>query len=138
VRDTVWVKAILESVHILADGVLVFCAAMICVRAMGLSGSAKMSGRFGPWLWGAFAVAALTGLMLLTGAGRRGLDNPIFTIKLSAILVAVVTTVLVQFWSKGAHRRIGGALVGAACLLGWLTTIFAGRLLAYSTAFFAQ
>jgi hypothetical protein len=149
VRDTVWVKAILESIHILADGVLVFSAAMIFARSVGFTRSgtaADLARRLGPWRWGAFAVAAVTGLMLLTGAGRRGLDNPVFKIKLIAIVVAVTATALIQwpsridhgFWSHGAGRRVGGALVGLACLAAWLTTVFAGRLLAYSTAFFAQ
>lgn len=100
VRDTVWVKALLESAHILADGLLLFSAAVICSRLMGLTNRAApladIVRRFAPWIWSGFAIAAVTGSLLLTGAGRRGLDNPMFTVKLTAMIAAVAATGWIQ------------------------------------------
>ena len=41
VRDIVWVKALLESVHILANGLLLFSATMICTRLAGFAGGTR-------------------------------------------------------------------------------------------------
>jgi hypothetical protein len=145
VRDAVWAKALLESVHILADAVVLFSAGMISARLLSGAPAADRVRRFAPWLWSAFAMAALTGVMLLTGAGRRGLDNPMFQIKLSALAGALLITAAIQlslwrspgFWDASSVRRVAAALAGPLCFLLWLATVFAGRLLAYSSAFFA-
>ncbi|MDB5461543.1 MAG: hypothetical protein JWO72_3284 [Caulobacteraceae bacterium] len=147
VRDVVWFKALLESAHILADGLVLFSVGMICVRVARASSpdaAAEAARRFAPWVWGALAVAVSTGLVLLTGAGRRGLDNPMFQIKLAALLSAALVTGGLQlslardagFWTVNPRRRAAAAMLGPLCFLLWLATVFAGRLLAYSTAFF--
>jgi hypothetical protein len=145
VRDVVWAKALLESTHILADAVILFSGGMISARLLTGAPAAETVRRFAPWLWSAFAVAAATGLMLLTGAGLRGLDNPMFQIKLSVLAGAVITTAAIQLslardltlGDAASARRWAGALIGPLCFLLWLATVFAGRLLAYSSAFFA-
>ena len=144
VRDAVWAKALLESVHILADALILFSAGRIAARLLTRAPVAETVRQCAPWLWSAFAVAAVTGVMLLTGAGRRGLDNPMFQIKLAALAGAVIMTAAIQlslsrspaFWDAAPARRMAGALAGPLCLLLWLATVFAGRLLAYSSAFF--
>lgn len=144
VRDVVWAKALLESAHILADAVVLFSAGLIGTGLVGRAPAAERVRRFAPWLWSGLAVAAATGLMLLTGAGRRGLDNPVFQIKFSLLAAAVALTASVQWslsrhpaaWDGGTARR-AVMLVGPLVVLLWIATVFAGRFLAYSTAFFA-
>jgi uncharacterized membrane protein len=150
VRDTVWIKALLESLHILADGLLLFSAAVICSRLMGLTSqstpAAVIIRRYAPWIWSSLATAAVTGTILLTGAGRRGLDNPMFKVKLTAMIVAAAATAWIQFAAMRSPapssvpqpQRIAARLTGLVCILCWLATVFAGRLLAYSNAFFPQ
>ncbi len=148
IRDVVWVKALLESAHILADGLLLFSAGMMGARLVFRSANGELATdivrRYAPWVWGALAVAVCTGLTLLTGAGRRGLDNPMFQIKLATLLCAVLLTAGLQlslarggrFWAATSGRRTVAATVAALGFLFWLATVFAGRLLAYSSAFF--
>jgi hypothetical protein len=147
VRDVVWIKALLESVHILADGLVLFSVGAICVRIVRSSSpdaAAESARRYAPWVWGALAAAVCTGLILLTGAGRRGLDNPMFQIKLAAMLSAALSTAGLQlslardagFWTASPGRRTAAMMIGPLCFLLWLATVFAGRLLAYSTVFF--
>lgn len=145
VRDAVWAKALLESAHILADALILFASGMMSARLLARAPVADTVRRFAPWLWSAFAVAAATGVALLTGAGRRGLDNPMFQVKLSVLAGAVAVTAAIQlslsrnpaFWEAGQVRRAAAVLVGPLGFLLWLATVFAGRLLAYSSAFFA-
>jgi hypothetical protein len=145
VSGTVWAKALLESTHILADALILFCGGTIAARLLARAPAREAVRRYLPWLWSGLAVAVLTGVILLTGAGRRGLDNPMFLIKLAALAGAVLSTAAIQFWSSqdpvlqggGRWRGIAVALVGPLGFLLWLATVFAGRLLAYSSTFFA-
>jgi hypothetical protein len=149
VRDVVWVKAVLESAHILADGLILFCVGVMCARLAGPSptgaGAAEAARQLGPWVWSGLAVAVATGVVLLSGAGRRGLDNPMFAIKLAAMAAAVLVTAGLQltltrtagFWDASRARQAAATAIGPLCFLLWLATVFAGRLLAYSSAFFA-
>jgi hypothetical protein len=148
VRDVVSVKALLESAHILANALILFSIGMIAMRLMGLSGRshsvASMIKRFTPWVWGALVVVAVTGLVLLTGAGRRGLDNPMFQVKLATMAGAILATAALQlslsadisFWELTPARRAAAKLIAPLCFLLWLATVFAGRWLAYSSTFF--
>lgn len=148
VRDSVPFKALLESFHILAIALVLFSVGMITMRLMGLAGRGEsataMVKRFAPWIWGSLAVVFATGLVLLTGAGRRGLDNPMFAVKAATLLGAIVLTLILQqalsanaaFWELTAGRRAAARLVAPLCFLLWLATVCAGRWLAYSSTFF--
>ncbi|OYX34707.1 MAG: hypothetical protein B7Y99_04935 [Caulobacterales bacterium 32-69-10] len=148
VRDVVSVKALLESLHILSNAVILFSIGMITLRLMGLAGrsqsAAGMTQRFAPWVWSALAVTAITGLVLLTGAGRRGLENPMFAVKVAAMALAVGATAILQltlsrnaaFWELSPARRAGARVLAPLCFLAWIATVCAGRWLAYSSAFF--
>ncbi len=145
-RDSVWAKPILESTHILADAMVLFSAGLISMRLLIRPlDAAETVRRFAPWLWSGLAIAAATGVMMLTAAGRRGLDNPIFAIKLAVLAGAVLLTAGIQrslvrdttFWTAAPTRRWAASVLGPLCFILWLAAVFAGRLLAYSSAFFA-
>ena len=86
----------------------------------------------------------ITGAVLLTGAGRRGLDNPMFMVKLWTMAGAILATAVLQlslsadisFWELTPGRRAAAKLIAPVCFLLWLATVFAGRWLAYSSSFF--
>lgn len=144
VRDLVWVKACLESVHILADGLIIASVALVCGRLLGRGPFdqplADWGRRSGPWVWGGLCVAVATGVVLLSGAGRRGLDNPMFTVKLLAMAAAALATAGLQIGlvraQPGGASEVALKLAAPVCLLLWFATAFAGRLLAYAGSFF--
>jgi hypothetical protein len=148
VRDVVSVKALLESAHILANAVILFSVGTVGLRLMGLAGlstpAQTMVRRFSPFIWSALAVVVVTGLVLLTGAGRRGLTNPMFAVKLTTMITAALATAALQvtlqsnaqFWEMTAARRASARLIAPLCFLLWVATVLAGRWLAYSQTFF--
>ncbi len=149
VRDVVWVKAMLESIHILAMGLVLFAVGMITVRLAGLtprSGSiTEMVRRFAPWIWGSLVVVFLTGLILITGAGaRRGLPTPMFQLKMVMMVISILVTAALQltlqadasFWELSPVRRLGARLIAPVCLLLWMFTVCTGRWLAYGYILF--
>ena len=149
VAGVVWVKALLESAHILAMGFVLFAVGMICLRLAGLAGRSDSLidrvRRFSPWLWGALIVVFVTGFLLLTGAGsRRGLPSPMFQLKMALMIASIAVTALLQlttqsdhaFWELNPARRIAAGLLAPACLLLWMATVCAGRWLAYAYVLF--
>jgi hypothetical protein len=149
VRELVWAKVLLETAHILADSLILFSVGLLSLRLLHVAprsaSAADIARRFRPWIWSALAAAVITGLMLLTGAGRRGLENPMFQLKMTTLVSAILVTAALQltlahspgFWEVNPARRLGAKAIGPLCFLLWLATAFAGRLLAYSNVFFA-
>lgn len=149
VRDVVWVKALLESAHIAAMGLVLFAVGMICLRLAGLAtrgGSlTEIARRFAPWLWGALVVVFVTGLILLTGSNeRRGLPTPMFQLKMVLMVLSILITAGLQFtvqadalfWELSPARRLGARLIAPLCLFLWMFTVCAGRWLAYGYVIF--
>ena len=82
---------------------------------------------FGLWL------NVVTGLALLLAYPTKALTNPLFYLKLTLIVAAllILRTTLVRV--RGASAISGTTkLLAAASLLVWAATIAAGRLLAYT------
>ena len=149
VRDVVWVKALLESAHIMAMGLVLFAVGMITLRLAGLARragpAADVARRYAPWIWSALVVVLVTGLILLTGAGaRRGLPTPMFQLKMALMALSILVTAALQlslqadvgFWERSPGRRVGAGLVALLCLSLWVFTVCAGRWLAYSYILF--
>jgi uncharacterized membrane protein len=149
VRDTVWVKAMLESVHILAMGLVLFAVGMITLRLAGLAGRSgslnEMMRRFTPWIWAALIVVFITGFILLTGAGnRRGMPTPMFQLKMVMMVISILVTAALQltlqsnaaFWEMTAGRRLAARVIAPVCLLLWMFTVCTGRWLAYGSVLF--
>ena len=148
VRNTVWVKALLESTHIAAMGMVLFAVGMICLRLSGLTKSGpliEMMRRFSPWVWGALVIVFITGLILLTGANdRRGLPTPMFQLKMALMVLSILVTAALQltlqsnaaFWELNPARRISAKLIAPLCLFLWMFTVCAGRWLAYGYVIF--
>lgn len=150
VAGSVLFKVILESIHIMANAVIVFAIGLMTLRLMGLArrdqSIAEVSRRFSPWIWASLAIVAVSGTILLTGAGRRGLDNPMFEVKLVTMLVSIALTAIIQTtigrnaasWDLNPGGRAALQVAAPICFLLWVATVFAGRWLAYSAAFFPR
>jgi hypothetical protein len=94
--------------------------------------------RFVPLLWLALTVNATTGLLLLIAYPTKALTNPLFYIKLSMVVIAVVllyrivADVLPAPEADSKPRPAKGKVLAIASLAAWLLLIAAGRYLAYT------
>jgi hypothetical protein len=94
--------------------------------------------RFLPLLWLAFAINAVSGILLLIAYPTKALTNPVFYVKLCLIALAVwlvyrigaavLRTPDVDRGTVTAEAR----MLAAASLASWIALITAGRLLAYT------
>jgi hypothetical protein len=93
---------------------------------------------FVPLLWLAFALIAVTGILLLIAYPTKALTNPLFYVKLCLVAVAiwlvyrVATDVLRAPEVDAKHLPARARVLAIASLTTWAALIAAGRFLAYT------
>ena len=144
VQSVEWVIPLLQSVHILMIGVVFVSTLVVALRVLGRMRTdetlALVWGRFGPWIWTALVVMAVTGLLLVIGEPVRQVTALSFWLKMLLIVVAVVGT---AWYSRSfkiaaaagpASAVPGGAKAAAVASIAlWLAIIFLGRAIAYDS-----
>jgi hypothetical protein len=138
-----WVIPTVQSVHIVAIGIVLASVFMIDLRILGLASLdqtlTQTTRRFGPWLSGALWVLLVTGLLMVVGEPARELLAFSFWFKMC--LVAIGTAIAVVFrmsldkhaerWEHGLVNRVGIRTLAIVTLLVWIGVVFLGRLIAY-------
>lgn len=124
-RSAEWIVPAVQTVHILAMGLLLTAALLIVLRRPEPTGPAASAAspssplhRVMGWL---LPVLALTGGVLICAEPARALQNPIFYLKMSLLLLAV----LLALGRAAPHWR------GALALALWAMVVCAGRWIAY-------
>ncbi len=131
-----WLFPLLQTLHILATGLVMSAAIMISLRLWRVSKTqsiASRAHRYLPWLWGALVVLTLTGAALIIG-NPRSLRDPALPVKLWLMLPAIAVTIALGLMMRSGDRlekRAGGHLAmsvtAAATLMLWLGITFLGR-----------
>ena len=129
----------LESIHVLAIGLVVGSILMVDLRLLGVAGlsyaASRMIRELIPWTWGAFGVAAVTGSGMFLTRASVYIENPAFQTKLVLLLLAFANMALFHFrtfrdaedWDAAATTPVAARLAGAASLLLWAGVVLAGR-----------
>jgi len=134
VRQISWLIPLMQTLHILANGLVLSAIVMIGLRAWG-SRAEPLGDRLRrvlPWLWAAMGVLTATGLVLILATPRRTLLDKTFQVKMLIMAVAIVATVALAAMLRRttpdgvSAGRIAGTLAAATLLL-WLSVTFAGR-----------
>jgi putative copper export protein len=137
-----WIIPTIQSVHIVAIGIVLASVLMIDLRIFGWAGRdqslLETVDRFGPWLSGALLFLLATGIVMVIGEPARELLAFSFWFKMC--LVAIGTCVAAVFrialrrnehyWeNSGRSWRIKS--LALLTLLVWLGVVILGRLIAY-------
>ena len=141
-REAMWAYPAVESVHIVALAVVVGSIVIVDLRLMGLSRGlsvARLAAHALPWTLAAFAVAALSGILMFTAHAEDFLTNRVFLLKMGLILLAGINAGLLHAgamrhaaaWDTALPPRRVRLAAGLSILL-WIGVIFCGRLLAYT------
>ena len=138
-----WVIPTVQSIHIVAIGIVVGSVFMIDLRVLGLAGRdqslIETTGRFGPWLSGALCVLLVTGILMVLGEPARELLAFSFWLKMSLVALGTVVAAVFQrslrrnqlIWEESFTKRRATKLLAVATLLIWVCIIILGRLIAY-------
>jgi hypothetical protein len=138
--DWTFVFPVVVTLHTIGMGFLAGGSAAIDLRILGLAPHMplKLMRRFLPLLWLAFAVNAVSGILLLIAYPTKALTNPVFYVKLCLIALAVwllhrIALVLLRAANvEEGVITLEAKRLAIASLLSWVALITAGRLLAYT------
>ena len=138
-----WVIPAVQSVHIVAIGVVMASAFMIDLRILGWAGRdqtlSETAARFVPWLTGALVILLMTGVIMVLGEPARELLAFSFWSKMC--LVAIGTLVALAFqvslrrhtvqWETSLVHHRGIKSLAILTFLIWVCVVILGRLIAY-------
>jgi hypothetical protein len=138
-----WIIPTIQSIHIVAIGVVVASVFMIDLRVLGWAGRdqtlLQTVGRFGPWLSGALCVLLVTGALMVIGEPARELLSFSFWLKMCLVAVGTVIAAAFQIalrrnerhWEESLINRRTTKSLAILTLLIWVGIIILGRLIAY-------
>jgi hypothetical protein len=127
-----------ESLHVIALALVVGTLFIVDTRLIGLTSRhlrfTYVSERLLPWTWGAFTVAATTGILMFMSNAQGYASNTPFLIKMGLLVLAGLNMLYFQFvtyrsvagWDAG--RPVPAArFAGALSLTLWILVIGFGR-----------
>ena len=122
-----WVIPTIQSIHIIAIGVVLTSVLMIDLRILGWAGHDQTLGettdRFGPWLSWALLVLLITGISMVVGEPVRALLSFSFWLKMSLVAAGALIQTRVN--------RLSVKWLTIVTLLMWVCIVVLGRLIAY-------
>jgi uncharacterized membrane protein len=138
-----WVIPTVQSIHIVAIGIVMSSVFMMDLRVFGWVGTdqtlGQMTRRFAPWLWSALSVLFVTGGLMVVGEPVRELLSLSFWLKMSLILVGAAVVAGFQLtlkrkdgdWEKSFANRRTTKCLAMVTFLVWCCIVILGRLIAY-------
>ena len=135
-RRIAWLFPLLQTIHILAIGMMLSSVIMISLRLWGVSRAQAIAAcghRYLPWIWTSLVVLIVTGVVLVVG-NPRTLRDPALQVKLWLMVPAVATTLVLAvamrgeaLWEKNRGVRGTMSLAAITTLVLWLGVTLAGR-----------
>lgn len=145
IRDSIWMFPIIESIHVISFTIVVGTIAIVDLRLLGLASTKRsfqtMSSEILKWTWGAFVLAVATGLMMFSTNARIYYHNPFFRAKMILLVFAGVNVLVFELtagrtkdtWDKAPSAPRIGKVVGVLSLALWISIIFMGRIIGFTT-----
>jgi uncharacterized membrane protein len=100
INGTAWTAATLEIVHYFSMFILVGSMVIVDLRILGLVGrrlhATQLADWLLPWMWISLAFNFLSGFLMFAGSAPSYYNNSIFYDKMTIILLAVASNILVQ------------------------------------------
>lgn len=145
IRNSIWMFPIIESVHVISFTIVVGTIAIVDLRLLGVASVRRSFQRISSdvmkWAWSAFILAVITGLMMFSTNARVYYHNPFFRAKMILLIFAGINVAIFEFtagrsvqqWDTSAPVPRVGKAVGVASLVLWISIIFMGRIIGFTT-----
>ena len=139
-----WAFPILETVHVMALGVVYGSIAMVDLRLLGITSRdvrlSKLANEILPWTWTGFLIAALSGSLMFISMGDTYWNNLEARLKFLCMALAGINMAVYQF---GIHRRVSewdmrlppplaARAAGALSVTLWTGVVVLGRWIGFS------
>jgi uncharacterized membrane protein len=145
IRDSIWMFPIIESIHVISFTLVVGTIAIIDLRLLGLASTRRsvqrMSSELLKWTWSAFVVTVATGVTMFTTNAQVYYHNPFFRAKMILLVLAGVNVAVFELtagrtmrnWENAPSAPGTGKAVAALSLVLWISIIFMGRIIGFTT-----
>jgi hypothetical protein len=137
IQTTSWAIPGIQVVHIVCLATLFALALSFSLRIAGRGFAAEslasLAGRFVPAMWICLVLLLISGALLILAEPFRTITNPVFYLKMTLLVVAIVITVWLASVARRPVEKPTAVHVAAATLgmLVWTGVIIAGRYIAY-------
>ena len=144
-RSSLYYFPFLESIHVMALGVVFGTILVVDLRALGIASTHRPFTRLSTELlrltWGAFAISALTGSLMFITNARVYAHNTSFQVKMILLALAGVNMAVfhltagrsVATWDQAPTAPRTGRITAGVSLGLWLGIILAGRVIGFTT-----
>jgi uncharacterized membrane protein len=148
IAESTWMFPTIESIHVIALVTVVGMIAIVDLRLIGVASRnlavTKLSKDTLPWVWGAFALAAITGLLLFCSKASSYVINPYFLWKMGLLVLAglnmmylhLTTWRTVEHWDLDPTVPFAAKLAGTLSLIFWIGVVFFGRAIGFTLGIF--
>ena len=139
IRNSLYLFPLIESSHVIGLTMVFGMIAIIDLRLLGVASTRRPFMRVASdvmkWIWAAFALTAVTGmLMFITNAGVY-YHNFNFRSKMALLALAGINMLVFELtagrtvhrWDKDAAAPLAGRATAALSLVLWIGVIFMGR-----------
>jgi Family of unknown function (DUF6644) len=144
IKESTWQFPVIESIHSLALAVMLWPAAILDLRLLGVvmrrRTVSSVAGQFLPWVWVGFATMVSSGAILFASEAVKCYHSPFFRMKLVLIAVAGLNALVfhktvfgnVASWDEDVNAPWRAKLAGGCSLAIWIGVVAMGRGLAYA------
>jgi uncharacterized membrane protein len=144
IKESAWQFPVIESIHSLALSVMLWPAAILDLRLLGVVMRRRpvstVAAQFLPWVWIGFTAMVLTGAVLFASEAVKCYTSPFFRAKLVLIGVAGLNALIfhktvfrdLEAWDKDSATHWRAKMAGGCSLVVWIGVVAMGRALAYA------
>ena len=136
---------LIESTHVIGLALVFGTIAIIDLRLLGIASTQRSFKRMASdilkWTWAAFALTALTGALMFITNARVYYHNFFFRTKMVLLVLTGINMLVFELtagrtihrWDKAPSAPRAGKAVAALSLAMWISIIFMGRIIGFTT-----
>jgi hypothetical protein len=133
IAETGWLYVAISVTHYFTLFVLVGTIVLVDLRILGVAARSQtvtqVADTLFPWTWTALGLALLSGFLMFLTDGGDYYPDPVFRVKMTVILLALISAVIVQRnvrkWDQPV-TPIGAKLTAFVSIVLWVGAILAG------------
>jgi len=144
IRDSLLLFPLIEAVHVIGLALVFGTIAIIDLRLLGAASTRRsfrrMSAEIMKWTWAAFALTALTGVLMFITNATVYYNNLYFRAKIALLVLAAINVAVfeltagrsMQQWDRAPSAPRIGRLVATVSLVVWIGVIVTGRMIGFT------
>jgi len=144
IRDSLFAFPLLEGAHVIGLALVFGTIAIVDLRLLGLASTHRPFQRLAAdtlkWTWAAFAVTALTGVLMFITNATVYFHNAYFRAKVVLLVVAALNVLVfeltagrtVKQWDQAPAAPLLGRVIATVSLVVWVGVIVTGRMIGFT------